>query len=113
MHRNTSARALHTVTFLYAHVLFSEKPNVSRTHEYETVRKNSNSNNLRAEGREIKFRAFQLYYIGGRENAYDIVSGMPPEYPGAHRCIFFFFKSVANFRFSIFQFVRLVDAGTL
>lgn len=107
LHPNTFALALFTLYDIFARSrAFLRKTEHFSLHEYETARKNSNSSNLRAEGREIKFRAFQLYYIGGRENAYDIVSGMP-KCSGARYCIFFFFESVANFRFSIFQFVRL------
>lgn len=62
---------------------------------------------------KLSFAHFCISFItSGRENAYVIVGGMP-ECPGARRCIFFSFESGASFRSSIFQFARLVDAGTL
>jgi len=113
--RNFRLCFLHSATFLYACVLFLWKtePFLTRR-EYETTRKNSNSSNLCAEGREIKFRAFlhQLYYIETQKciRYCQRNTGMPW---GASRCIFSSFKSGANFQFSIFQFAKLVDADTL
>ena len=53
--------------FICSRVLFSEKPNVSH---YMNTRPRGKiqipATSSSAEGREIKFRAFQLYYIGGR-----------------------------------------------
>lgn len=62
--RNFRSRFLRLCDIFIRPCAFSVKNRTRR--EYETTRKNSNSSRLRAEGREIKFRAFlhQLYYIG-------------------------------------------------